>query len=281
MLKKVKFWPLVILLSLSGCSVPSNSSSQTLLSTTSSFDIPLSSSKAESKWGSAYTSMIIDKLGVDVPYLEAPSFDIEESKDDFGDPLICFYLYFDEESISSKLSAYSEQISDEGYSVDFETIQSTGSDGSVIVYDCYFAEKVISTSSALELQFLEGSHNGKEAMGIFAFNSPYDNKNKWPSNLVISLLGEDIPHLDGGDGWTYEAKIHAEGYIDMVISGVPTTSEDDYVSLLKKESYSVSEPQYDSEDESYLGRFAYPPSKKFCIQFGLTTYGLEIFIYKL
>jgi hypothetical protein len=59
---------------------------------------------------------------VDVLYLGAPSFDIEESKDDFGDSLICFYLYFDEDSISNKLSAYSEQISDEGYSVDFETI---------------------------------------------------------------------------------------------------------------------------------------------------------------
>ena len=239
-------------------------------------------SHPDSKWGSKYNEIIIGNLGADIPFIEAPKYEVQESEDDFGDPLIIIYLYFEESEIEAKLEEYSLICQNEGYVVNFTQQNYWDYDNfEEYVYDVYYADKEISDSLGMELQFLEGNNKGKECLGIFAYNYAVDSPYAWPTNLVTSLLGHDVPHLPDEGNYTYEVHINADStagnYIDMIISGVSSTAEDDYAALLIEAGYDVSDPTYDGED--YMGRYAYSPDYDYCIQFGLSTYGLEIYIF--
>lgn len=233
----------------------------------------------ESNWGSEYAETIVGSLGEDIPYIECESFECVAAKDDFGDPLICLYVFFEEGSaLDIKMEDYAQIARNNGYEV---TISTGFDQNSLVYYDVYFADKVINDKTGIELQFLLGGYNNRDCLGIFAYNYVYDEPNKWPTNLVTSLLGHDIPHLEDTGEYKYTYQIHPEGYIDMVISNVPDNAEELYISLLTSNDYDVSEDQYDQETGEYLGKFAYPQDKKHGIQFGVTQYGLEIYIYKL
>ena len=67
-----------------------SSSSLTSSSTTSIDD---TSVKYISKWGDEYAETIISNLGVDLPYIENKGFDLELTTDNYGDPLVCIYVY--------------------------------------------------------------------------------------------------------------------------------------------------------------------------------------------
>lgn len=258
-------------------------------STSEDNSISLSSSSSSevknSKWGSEYNDLIIGTLGDDIPYIEAPSFEIVESKDDFGDPLIIFYLFFAQDSLDASLENYAQIAADDGYTVDIVTQGGFDPDTfTSFQYDVYYADKELDDVNGIELQFLIGNYKNKECVGIFAYNYIITPDDAWPTNLVISLLGHDIPHLEDTGNYAYETHINAtEGgkYIDMIITGVANTCEDDYANLLKNNGYQVTEEQYDEETWEYMGRFAFPQNdESFAIQFGLSQYGLEIFIYK-
>ena len=237
--------------------------------------------KPVSKWGDEYSELIIESLGEDIPYIDCPSYDIELSFDDYGDPMVVFYLYFAEADFDNKLEEYAIIADSEGYLVSLETVSYWDPTYGRISYDVYFADKAISDSKGIEMQILIGSHNYRDCIGIFAYNYVVDSPNYWPSNLVESLLGYDIPHLEDTGEYTYYAKINPEGYIDMVIYNVSSTADEDYYALLEAHDYLVTDEMYDEETGEYMGRFAYSPDGKVCIQFGLSQYGLEIYIYKL
>lgn len=269
-MKRIKkiLLPILILFSVVGCG--ENNTPSTSISLT------------PSKWGEQYTELIVGNLGEDIPYMEAPSFDIELSEDDFGDPLVCIYMYYPEDEIQEMLDVYSGIVMDEGYSVEYGQNAIPGDDGfSTIIYSVYYADKIISSSKGIELQFLEGSHKGIECMGIFAYGFVYDDPHYWPTNLVTSLLGHDIPHLEDDGSYEYYSKINVEGYIDMIIYNVSYTAEDDYAELLISNNYEVSEQTFDEYTGEYMGRFAFSKDDTHAVQFGLSQYGLEIYIYKL
>lgn len=232
-----------------------------------------------SVWGDEYAETIVGSLGEDIPYIDCDSFECEKSQDDFGDPLICLYVYFDDaSSLDLKLEEYAQIARGNGYEV---TI-STGFDSSSFVYyDVYFADKVINDKTGIELQFLLGGRNNRDCLGIFAYNYVYDEPDRWPTNLVTSLLGYDIPHLEDTGEYKYTYQIHPEGYIDMVISNVPDDAEEIYIALLTENRYSVTDDQYDEDTGEYLGKFAFPEDKRHAVQFGVTIYGLEIYIFKV
>ncbi|MCH5171704.1 MAG: hypothetical protein J1F31_02580 [Erysipelotrichales bacterium] len=237
--------------------------------------------KPVSKWGEQYSDLIIGTLGEDIPYIECPSFDIELSYDDYGDPMVVFYLYFKEADFEAKLDEYGGIADAEGYLVSLETVSYWDPNYGRISYDVYFADKEISSSRGIEMQILIGSHNYRDCIGIFAYNYVVDNPNYWPTNLVESLLGYDVPHLEDTGEYEYYAKINPEGYIDMIIYNVSSTADDDYCALLEAYDYLVTDEMYDEDTGEYMGRFAYSPDGDVCIQFGLSQYGLEIYIYKL
>ena len=243
-------------------------------------------SHPDSKWGSKYNEIIIGNLGADIPFIEAPKYEVQESEDDFGDPLIIIYLYFEESEIEAKLEEYSLVCQNEGYVVSLE--QQGYLDPTTYekyTYDVYFADKEIDDTLGMEIQFLEGNNKGKECLGIFAYSYVVDNPYAWPTNLVTSLLGHDVPHLPDEGNYTYEVHINSDGvggkYIDMIISGVALTAEEDYIALLEKEGFTILKDQYDPETYEYMGHFAYSPDETYVIQFGLSSYGLEIYIFLL
>ncbi len=240
-------------------------------------------SKIDSKWGKQYNEMIIDTLGADIPYIENTGYDIVSSVDDFGEPMVIFYVYFNEE-ISLKLEEYSAILKTEGYSVSLNTQNNYDPSYGLIQYDLYVADKVVTDKKGIELQFLEGSYKNKECMGIFAFNYVHDEKNVWPTNLVTSLLGHDVPHLEDNGSYEYSARINVDGnnkYIDMVIYNVDSNVENEYAKLLEEYGFTVTDATYDQETGEYMGRFAYSPDRKYVIQFGLSQYGLEIYIFEI
>ena len=219
----------------------------------------------DSKWGKQYNDVIIGNLGEDVPYIESDGYDIVLSTDDYDDPMVIFYVYFDE-SIEAKMEEYSMIAQVEGYSVTLATQSTYDPTMGFIQFDIYYADKVIDNTRGIELQFLEGTYKGKECMGIFAFNYAHDDEYSWPTNLVTSLLGYDIPHLEDNGTYKYYARINSEGYIDMVIYNVDSNAADEYEALLKEYGFTVTEDVYDQETGEYMGKYAYAPNGEFVVQ---------------
>lgn len=234
-----------------------------------------------SQWGEEYSELIIGTLGADIPYIECPSFEIKLSKDDYGDPMVVFYLYFKDSELEEKLEEYAMIADYSGYYVEFATQNSFDPSYGFIQYDLYYASKAISDTRGIEMQILIGSNGYRDCIGIFAYNYVVDVPNSWPSNLVESLLGYDVPHLPDTGEYEYYAKINPEGYIDMIIYNVSATAEDEYCSILEANDYLVTDELWDEETGEYMGRFAYSPDGDVVIQFGLSQYGLEIYIYKM
>lgn len=213
--------------------------------------------------------------------MECDSFDFTASVDDYGDPLVIGKLHFEDESLLvSKLDEYANICVNEGYAINFETRRDFDSESfSYIEYDLYYADKNISSTLGIELQFLiGGENNGKECIGIFAFNYPVYDKNAWPSNLVIEVLGHDVPHLPE-NGYTYQASLNTDSesnlYVDMVISNTTYQDELDYLEMLQTQRFVINDEEYDE-----YGFFAYSPDRTYVIQFKYTDYGLEIYIFK-
>ncbi|MCQ2772532.1 MAG: hypothetical protein MJ238_04575, partial [Bacilli bacterium] len=181
-----------------------------------------------SKWGDEYTETIVGTLGEDLPFLECDSYEVTLLEDDFGDPMVVIYCYMPEDQIQTTLDEYANICAEEGYDVTYDTLAQWDPDGMYYYYyDVFFADKVISETKGIEMQFLEGNNKGKECLGIFAYNYIYVDENIWPSNLINELLGHDIPHLDG-EGYKYDAKIYSQGYIDIFISGVEYNADELY-----------------------------------------------------
>ncbi len=268
----------ILLFSLLACG--NKESNNSLSGGESSFS---TSNKIDSKWGKQYNEMIIDTLGEDIPYIENTGYDIVSSVDDFNEPMVIFYVYFNED-IALKLEEYSSILKNEGYEVSLKTQNSYDPSYGFIQYDLYLADKVVTDTKGIELQFLEGSYQNKECMGIFAFNYVHDEKNVWPTNLVTSLLGHDVPHLEDKEGYEYYAKINSDGenkYIDIIIYNVDSNAENEYAKLLEENGFTVTDATYDQETGEYMGRFAYSPDGQYVIQFGLSQYGLEIYIFEI
>ena len=148
-----------------------------------------------------------------------------------------------------------------------------------IIYDVYYADKVITSTLGIELQFLEGSYKGKECMGIFAYNYLIAPKNYWPSEIVKSFLGFDIPHLEDDGNYVYKVEIYTD-YLYIRITNPNSNDQERYAKLLRENNYIVEEEYYDEETGDYYGQMAYLANKEYFIQFGQTAnYGLEIMIF--
>lgn len=242
-----------------------------------------------SAWGEEYTSDIIGNLGEDLPRLPCDKFDVIVEEDDFGDPLVEIFCYIPEDEIQDALVTYADMCSIAGYEVTYDTQMGWDTDGFTrYYYDVYFADKVITPIKGIEMQFLEGNHKGKECLGIFAYNYTYAPEDAWPTNLVVDLLGHDLPHLEDNGKYRYDSHINSEGYIDIIIKNVAWDAEEEYTKLLEDNFYTVVPygdlmDDADEYDYSEYGYYAFPPGLAedidHVIQFGQTNYGLEIYIY--
>ena len=234
-----------------------------------------------SVWGDEYGETIIKNLGVDLPYIANEGFDIVLSKDSFGDPLVCIYVYEYEGHDSLQLvEEYASICADAGYAVEAGTQTSMDENYVITQYTVFYADGWINDVDAVEIQFLEGKHNGKYALGIFAFNYVHYDAHAWPTNVVKKLLGHDVPHIEES-GFEYEAMLENDGtesYLYICMDNTWEETEEFYKEVLENNGYLVD----DSEYYEY-GYFAYPINgyqyMDHAIQFKYSYgYGLEIFI---
>lgn len=187
------------------CLVGCNQTTQTSTST----------SQAEqpfvSAWPEEVARNIETVLGYDIPFYDsAIAYSSAISMDDYGDPLLEIYctLNNDEEEVAEDI--YYNLCEDAGFYVIQTTMSGFDPDTlTSFYYDVYIADKEINQEYGIELQFLVSQLNGKPCLGIFGFQYVLVDENAWPSDLIISLLGYDVPALYY-EGLTYEAQIELD-----------------------------------------------------------------------
>ena len=219
-------------------------------------------------WDEDFDETCLDSIGVVIPYLENKSYHLSVTTDDYGDPLVQAYVYFDsEEELESSADRYATICEADGYQVTYETMrQFDPTTMSYLEFGLYYADIVIDKKTAVELQFLLGAdEKGVDCLGIFGFNFLYFDKNSWPSIFVEDLVGEDIPHLED-PLYTYSAwELHDDAlgnYVEIVQYGTEYDDEQRYVELFEEKGYTID----DSEADEY-GYFAYSEDNSYCVNF--------------
>lgn len=276
-MKKIVLLPLVLLLS--ACQNVDNLSSTSSLDTTTS-STPLFTSK----WGEELGKVLEKNFGVDLPYISCNSFSYEDSIDDYGDPLTIIYCYFDnEEMLDDSPNLYATECEKAGYEVELETMGTT-IDGVTYVYDCYFADKVVSSDTGIELQFLLGADDqGVDCLGIFAFSYDYYDETLWPGDLISKYLdGATIPEFVGEDltysYWSLLDENNLE-YLEVVVYNTYYEDETTYYNILLENGYTIDDSSYDE-----YGYIAISSDGKVGLNFFYDLnyyYGLVIYIFNL
>lgn len=209
--------------------------------------VPSSSSSinpavANSKWGNEAAQACFDAVGVVVPYFEADAFDYKVVTDDFGDPAVWFYLYYETQEIAeSKIVDYAyAAYEQESYEC---VVQPTWfrdeTDYTMWQQNVLYADKVLDNLHAVEMQVLASvkSYNGtlKGCLGIYCFTYvPNIDETSFPSYAVESLIGENtIPTLAGIEG----LKFHFTFFYNGVDRGIEITVKSDNLSYLLEEEY--------------------------------------------
>lgn len=238
-----------------------------------------------SAWGEEYGETIVKNLGVDLPYIENEGFDVIESVDDFGDPLICIYVYeYEGHDSVSLVGEYANICADAGYDVvsGDQTVWAEDYSG-YSIFTIFYADGWINDVDAIEIQFCEGKHNGQYALGIFAFNYIHYDENAWPTAVVEKMFGHDVPGINESC-YTYYAEMCADedgNYLYISISNTWEDIEQEYYEILEDNGYVIDDRYYDE-----FGYFAYPTDEAeyqdHGIQFKFDAwYGLEIIIVPL
>jgi len=182
-----------------------NESSSEITSSTPSIN-PL---VANSKWGLDAAQKCLDTLGIVIPYLAADSFEVEVTKDDYGDPAIWFYLYYETSEIAeAKITEYAYA----AYEQDsYECVVQPERMSDPTTYSYWeqlvlHANKILYADRAVEIIGLDSlrMHNGVNTpcLGLFCFTYiPNTNPNSFPSYPVFTLLGQNkVPTLSGVPG---------------------------------------------------------------------------------
>lgn len=221
-----------------------------------------------SKWGDEYAEDIVKNLGVDIPYWEHKTVDVELSFDDLNEPMLSLFLTFDDTTtIDAEMDGYAQYLaSRKGYTVvhrdemyiDYDTF-------TVYQYSVYYADRVIDEENniGLELQFLEGNHNGKECMGIYAFTYLVVDQTKWPTDFLMHYLGVEVPHPE----WNYIDGYYFDAYVDVFekekeddptipyviisVGGTYLDDEEEYKDYLIEQGFGVSDAYYDDGEGYY------------------------------
>ena len=228
----------------------------------------------DSKWGIDAADACYVSLGTVVPYMEADSFEFTECFDDFGDPAIWFYLYYETSEIAeAKITEYAYVAYEVGQ---YECVVKPHRFVDETTYSYWdqtvlFADKVFNSKRAVEITALDSIHNGKPCLGLFCITYiPNMDKTSFPTNAVEDILGEnnELPTLSTvNDELTYSFTFFMQsGLKCLEIAIVPTSEyyrlEEYYFYELLKADFIIV--QYDELEEEftenrYLGeREIYP-----------------------
>lgn len=212
---------------------------------------------ANSKWGVEAAQACYDTVGTVIPYMECDAFEYKVVEDDYGDPAIWFYLYYETQEIAAeKVVEYAYTAWQDG-KYTCEVVPTRFYDSTTYSYfdmDVLYADKVLSNTNAIEIQGLDSvkSYNGesKGALGLFCFNYvPNIDPNSFPSYAVSTILNNDeLPPITG-DNLTFDFSIgllnENAKYIDVYVKGTSGNVglEEQYFHILLENDYTLL--QYD------------------------------------
>ena len=222
----------------------------------------------QSLWPETVAEDINEVLHYDIPFYDtAILYESNIFLDDYGDPLLEIYCTLKSEEESLAEDIYYNLCEDSGFFVEQTTVHSFDPETFVsFYYDVFYASKAISDTIGIELQFLVSMRNGSPCLGIFGYTYVLVDPLIWPSELIISLLGFDIPHLYR-EGLTYSATLEIdvstqEPYAYILIENAVFLDETNYTLLLEKNNYAVFDQDY-----AEYGYMAYDEAYTHCIQY--------------
>ena len=241
--------------------ISSDISSNSQVSSESSRSLPKEVS--ESEWGVEAATACYDTIGTVIPYMEAEAFEYKVTEDDYGDPCIWFYLYYDTQEIAeAKIIDYANIAYEKG---NYEcVVQPTRfqdpNDYSSWIQNVLYADKPLSYTNAVEIQGLDSikAYEGKSmgCLGLFCFNYiPNNNPNVFPSYAVSTVCGRfnDVPKLEGKDlTFSFQFFLY-EGYKCLEIVVTSNTSyyelEEQYFYALLGKMFTIV--QYDDLEQDF------------------------------
>lgn len=187
-------------------SVPSSSSSSS--SSSNSQEPEINPLVKDSKWGVEAAQACYDSIGDVIPYMDCVAFEYQTTIDDYGDPAIWFYLYYDTQEIAeAKIADYAYVAWEIGY---YECVVKPDwfNDGNYYWQQtALYADKKLNDYQAVEIIGIDSvkNYNGKQmgCLGLYCFNYvPNLDKTKFPMNAVDVYL----------DGYTPVPEIEGDGY---------------------------------------------------------------------
>ena len=256
-------------LALAGCANTGGEevdSSSSLPETSSNSYTPISFSSSidtDTRWDKETRELMIENLGMVLPEASHDYFTISTGVDDYGDPTMWVYCFFD---------GHTSTVSDPGEEGGDEVIQAaitdyvsllTLSDWTVEynrAYNAYICDYE-SGSHGVEIWVLEGATGGKEALGIYAITYTVTVKDGWPTALLEKVIGKDVPHYTPKEGeslqsWEQAGDESSSGkpYVGIAVTGVATPADIgvDYASICDAAGYTVLSAEGENSYSSYL-----------------------------
>ena len=238
-------------------SVPSSSSS----SSSSSEEPEINPLVKDSKWGVEAAQACYDAIGDVIPYMECAGFEYKVTTDDYGDPAIWFYLYYEtQEEAADKIVDYAYVAWEKGL---FECVVKPDyfNDGNYYWQQtALYADKVIDETHAVEIIGIDSvkSYNGKQmgCLGLYCFNYvPNIDKTKFPMNAVDYFLDgyTPVPEIVG-EGYEFSFKFSREQDIKVLQVTVKSNQksyemEEEYFYALLDRGYKIA--QWDDTKEDF------------------------------
>ena len=282
-------------------SIPSSSSS----SSSSSKEPEINPLVKDSKWGLEAAQACYDAIGDVIPYMDCDGFEYKVTTDDYGDPAIWFYLYYETQEIAkSKITDYAYVAWELGL---FECVVKPDwfNDGTYYWQQtALYADKTINPSHAVEIIGLDSvkNYNGKQmgCLGLYCFTYiPNVDKTKFPMNAVDYFLEgyTPVPEIEG-EGYEFSFNFSIQDGIKVLQIAVKSNQksyemEEEYFYALLKRNYKIAQwddtkedftenwyedgdtyPEYDDD----INYYCYEKFGSFCIYLDYNLYYQTLFL---
>ena len=333
-MKNIKLLLIAMTLTLSACGGKGSSSEETTssISSDSTSEVVSSSSKESSSSSSSYSSIKVvpevvknspwgeeaaqacyDTLGTVVPFLAADAFEYELTKDDYGDPAIWFYLFYETSEIAeAKINEYAYAAYEQDQYLCKVAPQRFFDQATYSTWEqpVLYADKNLSDKKAVEIVGLESlrKHNdvNTPCLGLFCYNYiPNLDKTQFPFYPIETIIGKDndVPDFGGDvEGLTYDFGFGLFDNDGGKFLGITVTStissfeieEYYFYSLLQagfviyqfdelKDDFTDAEFKLGDEYpefEDTMMYYAYPKKGQYCVSFQYDLYN-QIFLIQV
>jgi len=250
-----------------------------------------------------FVDYCVGQLEECIPFCPCIGYSYEFTEDLYHDPFLSMYFSFIAEATAEKAYDYYAYLCQEaGYSVE-SGYYNVGE----YYYLCYYADKIVSEHTGIEIIIMEAVFNEVPTVAAFAYTYLYEDENIYPQIAVDKLLGYSlgtmVPQVTG-DGYTYSFKFYAEDisedgsgysvYYDLMIVCYDAGVEEEewfFNQLLEKGFYIWAEADLEDDEAPPMSEYGEYTGEAYCaytLGFGIyfyysVMYGafiFEIFVYE-